>query len=152
MDIREKKMLEEVALKNAVIQFRHENLAKTKVASTPEVGLFWCDLSGNLYSESVPLPQAEEYGEFKISDKAHFDNWDKAVRANPKWKGLEYEEIPRGRVVYKIDPKKPEFIVYLPKVLLKFKSKILARFNLPVGHVRFDTSDEHYQMAAKDRT
>ena len=148
MDIREKKMLEEVALRNADVQFRRENLVKTKVASTPEVGLFWCDVSGNMFSHAVPLPLAEEYGDFKILDKAHIDVWDNAVHSNPKWKGLEYEDIPRGRVVYMIDPKKPEFIVYLPKVLMKFKNKIMARFNLPVGHVRFDTSDEHYQMAA----
>ena len=72
--------------------------------------------------------------------------WSKAIRANPKWKGLEYEQIPRGRVVYRKDPKKPEFIVYMAKRSVRFKNKVVRRFNLPAGYVRFDFSDEHYQM------
>jgi hypothetical protein len=142
----ERKMLEEVALRNAVSKFRRLNAKDTKVASTPEVGLFWCDLVGNMYSETVPLPNAEDYGEFKILDTAHINVWDKAIRANRKWAGKEYEEIPRGRVVYHRDPKNPEFVIYMPKQISKFKSKILARFNLPTGHTRFDFSDEHYRM------
>ena len=70
----------------------------------------------------------------------------KAVRAVPKWKGLEYEQIPRGRVVYRRDPKKPEFIVYMAKTSDKFKNKVIRRFKLPAGYVRFDFTDEHYQL------
>ena len=76
--------------------------------------------------------------------------WDKVVRATPKWKGLEYEDVPRGRVLWEAGTggKDNKFIVYLPKELLKFKSKIISQFNLPSGQTKFDTSDEHYQMAA----
>ena len=60
--------------------------------------------------------------------------------------GKEHEEIPCGRVVYLKHPKKPEFVVYLPKRIGKHKKKVIARFNLPSGHVRFDMSDEHYRI------
>lgn len=145
----ELKMIEEVALRNAIAMFRSLNAkAKSKKASIPEVGIFWIDDRGNMFAESVSLRDAEDYGEFKIFEGSHFESWDKAVRANPSWRGLEYEEIPRGRVVYHKDPKKNEFIVYMPRKSSKHKGKVVARFSLPAGHVRFDFSDDHYQMAA----
>jgi len=147
MDTQERKMLEEVALRNAVAMFRRKNAAsKGKKASIPDVGIFWIDNSGAMFAESVSLRDAEDYGEFKIFEGSHFDLWDKAVRTNPRWKHLEYDEVPRGRVTYRKDPKKPEFVVYMPKQIGKYKGKVLARFNLPTGYVRFDFKDEHYQM------
>ena len=141
-DVREVKMLEEVALRNAIAKFR---AASGKKAAIPELGIFWVDASG-MYAESIPLNKADDYGDFKVFSGSHYDSWEKAMRANPKWDGMEYEEVPRGRVVYKKDPKKPEFVVYLPKKILKYKNKVMSRFNLPASHVRIDTSDEHYQM------
>lgn len=141
-DKQEVKMLEEVALRNAIAMFR---AASKKKASIPELGIFWIDDSGTMYAESVSLKDAEDYGDFKIFGGNHFELWEKAVRANPKWDGKEYEEIPRGRVVYR-KGKKPEFIIYLPKKIVKYKGKIIGRFNLPSAYVRLDTSDEHYQM------
>ena len=135
-------MLEEVALRNAIVMFRR------KTASIPEVGVFWIDNAGLMFAESVSLREAEDYGDFKIFEGSHIDVWEKAIRAVSKWRGLEYEDVPRGRVVYKKDPKSPVFIVYLPKAILKFKNKVISRFSLPVGYTRFDTSDVHYQMAA----
>lgn len=138
----ELKMLDEVALRNAISNFRK----RSKTASIPEVGIFWIDKTGVMFSEGISLRDAEDYGEFKIFDGTHIDLWDKAVRANPMWRGLEYEEISRGRVVYRKDPKKPEFIVYMPKQIAKFKGKVVSRFELPRGSVRFDFTDEHYRM------
>ena len=96
MDKQELKMLEEVALRNAISIFRR----RSKKAATPEVGIFWIDGTGTMFAESVSLREAVDYGEFKIFDGSHIDLWDKAVSANPQWRGLEYEEVPRGRVVY----------------------------------------------------
>ena len=141
-DKAETAMLEEIALRNAIAKFR----AASKKASIPELGIFWIDDSGTMFAESVSLRDAEDYGDFKIFGGDHFNLWDKAVRAVPQWEGMEYEEVPRGRVVYKKDPKKPEFVVYLPKRILRYKNKVVGRFNLPTGHIRFDTSDEHYRM------
>lgn len=121
--------------------------ASSKKASQPEVGIFWIDDSdGTMFADSVSLEDAEQAGDFCDYGGSHYVVWGKAIRANPKWKGLEYEQIPRGRVVYKKDPKKPEFIVYMAKRSVKFKSKVIRRFKLPTEHIRFDFSDEHYQM------
>ena len=121
-----------------------------KKASIPEVGFFWIDMTGLMYAESVPVNSVKDYGGFKGLDASHYDVWNKAVRTNPKWKGLEYEDVPRGRVIWQAGEggKDNEFIVYVPKQLLKFKNKVISRFNLPSGNTRFDTSDEHYQIAA----
>ena len=142
-DRREIAMLEEIALRNAIAKFR---AASKKKGAIPEVGIFWIDDSGTMFAEGVSLRDAEDYGGFKVYGGDHYNSWAKAVRAVPKWQGMEYEEVPRGRVVYKKDPKKPEFIVYLPKRIAKHKGKVVDRFNLPAGHVRFDMSDEHYRM------
>jgi len=143
-DTAEKRMLEEVALRNAIAMFRAAS--KSKKAAIPEVGIFWIDDSGKMYAESISLRDAEDYGEFKIFEGSHFESWSKATRANPQWREKEYDEIPRGRVVFRKDPKKPEFIVYLPKRIVKYKSKVIGWFKLPSGHLRLNTSDEHYQM------
>jgi hypothetical protein len=143
----EHKMLKEVALRNAIAMFRKKNAnSKNMKPAIPKVGIFWIDLDGRMYAEGVSLRGAEDYGEFKIYDRSHFDAWDTAVSKNTKWKGLEYEDVCRGRVVYKRHPKKPVFIVYMPKQLSKSRHKVLSWFGLPSSHVRFDYSDEHYRM------
>ena len=141
-DQQETKMLEEIALRNAIAKFR----SLSKKGAIPEVGIFWLDDSGTMFAESVSLRDADDYGDCRIFAGSHYDLWKKAVSAVPKWIGKEYEEVPRGRVVYKRDPKKPEFVVYMPKKAVKYKSKVIGRFNLPSGYVRIDTSDEHYRM------
>lgn len=141
-DEQEKKLLDEVALRNAIAKFR----AMSKRKAIPAVGIFWIDDSGTMFAEGVSLNNAEDYGNFKIFGGNHYELWSKAVRANPKWHDREYEEVPRGRVVYKRDIKKPEFIVYMPKRIAKFKGKVIGRFNLPPRYVSFDTSDEHYEI------
>ena len=142
-DEREIKLLEEIALRNAIAKFR---AASKKKAAIPELGIFWLDDSGTMYAEGVSLRDSLDYGDFRIYGGDHYSSWPKAVRAVPKWEGKEYEEVPRGRVVYKKDPKKPVFVVYLPKRIFKHKGKVVDRFNLPGGHVRFDMSDEHYRI------
>lgn len=145
----EREMLEEVALRNAMSKFRKINLATGRKAATPKVGIFWVDDRGRMFMDGVSPRDAEDYGEFRIYDKGHFDVWGDAVRENPKWEGVEYGQIPRGMVVYHKDPKRPEFVVYMPRQIAKHKDKVMSAFGLPVGHVRFDYSDEHYRMSGK---
>lgn len=138
-----RKMLEEVALRNAIAKFCAASKGKT--AAIPEVGVFWIADDGTMFHESVSLRDAEDYGDFKIFGGCHYDLWRKAVRANPQWRDKEYENVPRGRVVYRRHPKTPHFIVYLPKRLLKYRGKVVSTFHLPSAYVRFDTTDEHYE-------
>ncbi len=137
---------EEVALRHAIAMFRMKMASAGEKGSIPKVGIFWIGDRGTMYVRTVSLLKAGDYGDFKIFDGSHFEIWEQAVRANPKWEGLEYEQVPRGRVVYRKDPKKPEFIVYMPRQIVKYKTKVISRFNLPSGYIRIDTSDEHYQV------
>jgi hypothetical protein len=147
MDNSERQLLEEVALRNAISMFRRINAAsKKRKASIPKVGIFWIDSAGQMYAEGSSLRDAGDYGEFRIYDKAHIDAWDTAVLKNKQWRDLEYDDVYRGRVIYRRDPKQPEFIVYMPKQLAKARAKILSWFDLPLEYVRFDYGDEHYRM------
>jgi len=145
----ERILLREIHLRNMIAKFQDMNLAERKIAAIPEVGIFWVDLdTGKVYSESTSLRDAEGYGNFKIYDGSHYESWKKVVSQNPKWRGMEYEDIPRGRVVYKMDAKKPEFIVFMARELNDAKTKraITSRFNLPSSQTRFDFTDEHYEL------
>lgn len=146
----ERDLLDEVALRNMIAKFKDLNLKTLNIAAIPRVGLFWMGLDGTVYPESTSLRDAEDYGDFKIHDGSHYDAWDSAVMQHPEWRGHEYEEIPRGRVVYRKAPKNPEFIVYMPKELRKHEGKIVTEFMLPSGHTRFDFSDEHYRFPGDD--
>lgn len=141
-DESERKMLEEVALRNAIAKFRD----KSKKKAIPRVGIFWIDYSGTMFAESISLRDAVDYGDCRVFDGSHYDLWSKAVSANPEWRGKEYEEVPRGRVAYRRDPKKPVFIVYLPRQLVKYKNRVMSAFELPSDFVRLDTTDEHYRI------
>ena len=123
-----------------------EPSSSKKKASPPEVGIFWIDDDGTMFADSVTLKDAEASGEFADYGGSHYAIWGKAVRLNPKWQGLEYEQIPRGRVVCRMDQGKLIFTVFTAKRLSKFKKKLIAQFNLPGKGVRWDYSDEHYQM------
>jgi hypothetical protein len=117
----------------------------TKMRADPEVGIFWIDNFGTMFAASVSLPDAQDYGDFKVFEQGHHDLWREAIRANPQWRHLEYEEVPRGRVAFHNDPKKPVFIVYMPRRIAKHKDKVIGRFHLPAGGICFDFDDEHYQ-------
>lgn len=145
--IAERVMLAEVHLRNLIAKFKDLNEKEYKIAALPEVGLFWMSMDGKkFYKSSVSIRDAETYGNFKILDKPHYDEWSSAVRKVPSWRGKEYEEIPRGRVVLSLSPGKNKFVVFLPKELKKFAKKISAEFKIPSSVVEFDYSDIHYRM------
>jgi hypothetical protein len=142
-------LLEEISLLNRVAQFKDINKDKMKRASVPEVGVFWVDVAtGKVYADKSRLPDADDTGNAKIHTRGHYDVWRSVQVKNPKWKGKEYEDIPRGRVVYFKDPNNPKFVVYTNEILgkPKFEKAIAAEFNLPYGYYEFDFSDDHYAL------
>jgi hypothetical protein len=144
-----KVLLEEISLLNRIAKFKDINLARTRVASVPEVGVFWVDTAtGKVYADKSPLNDADDVGTAKIHTRGHYDVWRQVQVKNPKWKGSEYEDVPRGRVVYFKDPQNPKFIVYTNKILgkSKFMKAIAAEFNLPYGYYDFDFTDDHYVL------
>lgn len=146
-----KKLAEKVFIDNMVAMYSDINKKNTKVASAPRVGIFWIDVETNkIYSDSVGLRDAEDYGDYKIGKTVHYDAWKKIKPQNPKWSGKQYEDVPRGRVIYKKDPKKPMFVVFMCDECKnkKIENAVMGEFSIPSGHVKFDYTDEHYMIAS----
>jgi hypothetical protein len=124
--------------------------------TSPAVGIFWGVAEVGrpffLLADLVPLREAELYGDF-LSHGGHYEYWEKLAALSvgelrrrghptaPVWS--EYEEWPRGRVVYHV--RTGRFVVYAdwhlraPTAL----NLIVDRFGLPESG--FDVwSDEHY--------
>jgi hypothetical protein len=143
----EREMLASVYLRNVIAKCVALNKKFYRVAAMPEVGIFWMSSDGrSFFKKSVSIRDAEDYGEFKIFDNPHFIEWDEAIRDNPQWSGMEYDEVPRGRVVLHVVPGDNRFIIYLPKQLRRFARKIARAFNIPSSMVDFDYDDIHYKM------
>ena len=142
-------MLEEVHLRNMIAKYKDMNKAQGRKASIPYVGVFWVDLkSAEVYADKSSLKDAVNYGDFKIHSANHYETWRAVRRQNPAWAEMEYEDVPRGRVVYVKDPHKPKFIVYTAKQCKKknIMNAIVREFELPSGSYEFDFSDEHYEL------
>jgi hypothetical protein len=83
-----------------------------------QVGIFWV-YKGRLMALPIPLDQAETRGIMLDSPDAHVQVWPRMVA---RYKGefpvltiLEYEEVPRGRVIF--DTATRTFILYIDATL-----------------------------------
>lgn len=138
-------MLREIHLRNLIAKYQEFNRKEYAVAAIPQVGLFWLSLDGRSFHKSaVSIRDAVDYGDFRICEASHHDEWANAVRANPRWSGKEYEDVPRGRVVLSMLPRRDRFVVYLPHELKRHQKKIARAFSLPPSSTVYDETDEHY--------
>jgi hypothetical protein len=103
-----------------------------------------------LIAHRCSLADAEEYGDCLTSPHGHYDLWE-SWRAGSPPDGLaaivreaEYEEWPRGRVVF--DFVRSQFIVYGDKQVFehKLQHRVLEYFGIPADNVEF-SKDGHYQ-------
>jgi hypothetical protein len=108
----------------------------------PEVGVFWV-FKGRLLKFTKPLEQGYDNGEVVDTDDNHLDVWPKLQMALPQLRVLEYEDVPRGRVLFHKAARR--FGVYMDKRLhvQHVKRKIVAAFQLPTSTTDFLT-DPHY--------
>lgn len=105
------------------------------------LAVWWYD-GNSFFGVEEPLdgPNVEMYGGFLGLPFTHMDTWDDF---NPIGLGAEYDEIPRGRTVYKISTN--QFYVYTSSALAsdeEFKTKMRSFYGLP-----YNTEflvDEHY--------
>jgi hypothetical protein len=118
------------------------------------VGPYWF-VQGNsgkvlLIAHRCALADAEKYGDFLTSPHGHYDLWEEWRTGRPP-DGLagivhdaEYEEWPRGRVVFNFV--QGRFIVYGDKQVFehKLQQRVLEHFGIPAGQVDF-AKDGHYQ-------
>lgn len=129
------------------------------IPKTPCVGIFWFvrdeDITSMIF-DRTPLAIAETYGDFATHAKGHYRYWEALKRRGagslkrsgipeaPAW--YEYEEFPRGRVVY--NHTTDRFVVYIDAKLRKaaFIKLIEIVFGLRAGTYEI-AGDEHYQSS-----
>ena len=109
----------------------------------PHVGVFW-SISGKVLIDSTPVSEGEVYGNHLTHASSHIDVWEHLQQFGKAPLDSEYEEFPRGRVVF--DTKKSEFTMLADTCILKDKSlvaHIIEELRLPtytkVG------GDSHYR-------
>jgi len=110
-----------------------------------KIGIFWIlrDESIDGYKENVE--SGEEYGKTVQPTYDHFTYWQKFVSRYPELRLLEYDDIPRGRVIYSKEDN--QFWIISSKSVLQRKDlikKILQFFEIE-NPVRF-IWDEHYEL------
>jgi hypothetical protein len=93
---------------------------------------------------SIPytIENGLNYGDFIIAHEAHYETWETLKKQNKVPKESEYDDIPRGRVLYNRVQKR--YKVFTGKWITKaIKLIISSEFKLPKTGVIWDT-DEHY--------
>jgi hypothetical protein len=109
----------------------------------PKVGIVWL-LDGQLVIDSTPLSEAENYGEFKVHPGNHYAVWSRLQRVGIVPAEMEYEQAPRGRVMYSTRTRGFTFLA--DRCILKDKGivrRIMSEMNLPKDTAT-DT-DSHYR-------
>lgn len=115
---------------------------RENIGREPKVGIFWL-ADGKLIFDATPVSSAEAYGDCLGHAKSHLEYWTELQRAGIISADTEYEDLPRGRIVF--DARAGQYILYADKCILeesKVVHKILRIFGLPDA-VR--SSDEHYR-------
>jgi hypothetical protein len=109
---------------------------------TGDVGIFWVD-QGQLITAAVPVADGVDDGWFVNGPYDHHPYWETVQRAHMQLWGVEYDHVPRGRVLF--NKAEHRYDVYLDKVLCTntIKRMILEHFHLPRRQTVFRT-DVHY--------
>lgn len=87
----------------------------------PQVGIFWL-VGERLILDASPLNQAEPYGDCLTHRNSHIDYWTEQQRLGAVPKEMEYEEAPRGRVVF--NRKSGRFMLYADRCILDRKAVV----------------------------
>src|SRR5262245_40618640 len=118
-----------------------------------KVGFFWVvsDRSGRdkLLAESLELSEAEPYGGALTHPGGHYDFWEAMQARGPAWlraRNLsvallrtEYEDWPRGRVVFHLDKLRFSLLVDRRLRIASRLSMIQKEFRLPDSHFDIGT-------------
>lgn len=116
--------------------------AKTNLDRAPHLGIFWL-VDGKLIFDSSPMSEAEPYGDCLTHPRSHVDVWAKFERSGRVSRGSEYEEYPRGRVMF--DTTNESFTILADKCILNRKgmiAQIKKALNL-LKKVRLDTDSRY---------
>ena len=115
---------------------------------TGMIGIFWWH-DARLLALVCRVDEGDVAGGTVDSKFAHIETWSVLQKRYYKLRALEYEDVPRGRVIYLQSAKR--FRVLMDKVLFQhgIKAAILDRFTLPKSITSF-VRDHHYTTDPKD--
>ena len=120
---------------------------KTSTRTTePRVGIFWL-VDGTPLIDCTSLTTAEDYGDFLTYPRSHIDVWEQCRLSGKVPAESEYEEFPRGRVMY--NAKTQRFTFLADRCILRDKNvvrRIMSELKLP-RNTETDT-DSHYRCRA----
>lgn len=131
------------------------------MATSGQVGVFWlvCGADGQVGMpwRAASLEVAEPYGDCLTFGEGHYETWlgwqAGVLRLPAATPALlraiaeaEYEEWPRGRVVYERTPDR--FVIYADRQAFAHRARIEAGFGLPSGRTAMRT-DLHYQSSRR---
>jgi hypothetical protein len=111
--------------------------------SEARVAIFWV-VNGIPLVDSTQLSQGEDYGEFKIHSGDHYSVWERFQQSATVPADMEYEEAPRGRVVY--NTKTRRFALLADKCILndsRVLRLIISELHLPASTLT--GTDDHYR-------
>ena len=118
--------------------------AERKTAAQPQVGIFFF-YNNHLLSDTTPLSEAQDYGDFRGHRVGHDTFWGQLQRNEFVPRDVEYDEVPRGRVGY--DKKERKFYIFLDKCIRnnpRVTDKIERDFSLPASNTVPPKLDSHY--------
>lgn len=127
------------------VRQRQAAIKRERAAGVGEVGIFWF-FQGDILPDSIPYTVGEEYGDFVNGRSDHCNYWRSIKKLLPAVGAYEYDEVPRGRVIYS---KRDEmFHLYGSRAFLnnpRQRRVVLETFAIPEGRAAF-RSDEHYEL------
>lgn len=118
-------------------------MAKKKPDQERHLGIFWL-VDGKLIFDASSLSEAELYGDHMNHPRGHVHVWEEFERSGRVPRGSEYEEYPRGRVMF--DTKNKNFTILADKCILEDKgliAQIKEDLHLPIRVKR--GPDSHYR-------
>lgn len=114
------------------------------VTPEPNVGIFWF-FRDRIIVDSTPLSNAEPFGNALGHPTGHIDYWTRLQQTGAVPAEVEYEEPPRGRVVF--DQREQRFHLLADKCILGRRdvvAGIMKAMHLPPGKTT-EGRDEHYR-------
>ena len=118
-------------------------MPKKKSGPAPLLGIFWL-VDEKLIFDTTSLSEAERFGDNLNHPRGHIHVWEEFERTGRVPRGSEYEEYPRGRVIF--DTKNKKFMILGDKCILKDKgliAQIKEDLHLPTK-AKHDP-DSHYR-------
>ena len=110
-----------------------------------KIGVFWVIDGKKIDGCREPLEKGESYGDTIQPTFDHFNYWEKLIARYPKLRPFEYDDIPRGRVVY--NKKEKRFLILSSKEVLENRNLIKAIFQFfEIPGAPKLVWDEHYEI------